>query len=151
MIQLLGRDVLLHPIEQPSLSKGGKLHLPDAYKKRPVKGIVILKGPACKYNEITTGDVVLVNAYSGTKVSLLNEGSFWIVQEDDFECKLLAEPKIRLVDTETLLRLMRECAGELAQKLHRNTKVTPSEVAEEYELMIRNRINDLTLNEGFEF
>lgn len=145
MIQVLDRDILLHPIEQPSMSKGG-LHKPDAWKHKPVKGIVITKGPNCKYKEITHGDVVLVSAYAGEKVTLEDEGIFWLVQEDDIAAKLLAEPKIKLVDTETLKRIIDEVAGEYFQK---NKDVIG--YVNDYIGDLEARLNDLTQNEGMEF
>lgn len=172
MIQPLGRDIVLHPIEQPSMygkkihvtdafiepktdiSAGGLLHLPDAYKKRPVKGVVIAKGKNCIYDEISIGDVVIVSAYAGEKVTLADEGIFWLVQEDDIAAVITAEPKIRLVDTETMERIIKEALGQFVQ--HGNSTLTEYEKgliegATEFSDNLITRLADLTQNEGFEF
>jgi len=74
--------------EEPEKSAGG-LYIPDTAKEKPQKGEVIAAGPGrvtddgkLQKMEIKTGDVVLFEKYSGSKINI-DDVEYLIIKEDD--------------------------------------------------------------------
>ena len=87
-IQPLGDRVLVQPIEQKEVKKGGII-IPDTAKEKPQEGKVcaVGKGKTTEDGKILpmdvkTGDRVLYGKYSGTEVKIDDEDYIIMHQED---------------------------------------------------------------------
>ena len=87
-VKPLGDRVLVQPIEEQEVKKGGII-IPDTAKEKPQEGEVMAVGEG-KYREdgsrqsldVKVGDRVLFGKYSGSEVKLDNE-EFLIMREDE--------------------------------------------------------------------
>ena len=87
-IKPLGDRVLVHPLEEKEVKKGG-ITIPDTAKEKPQEGEVVTLGTG-KHNEegkiieftVKKGDKVLISKYGGTEVKIEGE-SYLIMREDD--------------------------------------------------------------------
>lgn len=80
--------ILVKYSEEAEKSSGG-LYIPDTAKEKPTKGEVIAVGPGritddgkLQKMDIKTGDIVLFDKYSGSKITMENV-DYLIVREDD--------------------------------------------------------------------
>jgi chaperonin GroES len=87
-IQPLADRVLVEPVEQAEVKKGGII-IPDTAKERPQEGKIIAVGPGRvtddgnKINmEVSVGDKILYGKYSGSEVRL-DEKEYLIMRESD--------------------------------------------------------------------
>lgn len=87
-IQPLGDRVLVQPIDEKEVKKGGII-IPDTAKEKPQEAKVIALGTGKHDDEgkiipftVKQGDVVLISKYGGTEVKLDGE-SYLIMREDD--------------------------------------------------------------------
>lgn len=87
-IQPLADRVLVEPLEQSEVKKGGII-IPDTAKERPQEGKIIAVGPGRitddgnKVNmEVAIGDKILYGKYSGSEVKL-DEKEYLIMRESD--------------------------------------------------------------------
>src|SRR5258707_2167696 len=87
-IQHLGDGVLVQPIEEKEVKKGGII-IPDSAKEKPQEGKVIALGTGKIDDEgkkipftVKKGDIVLISKYGGTEVKLDGE-TFTLLREDD--------------------------------------------------------------------
>ena len=82
-IKPLGDRVLVKPLEEKEITKGGII-IPDTAKEKPQRGSVVAAGPGKKDEPMTvkTGDTVLYGKYSGTEITI--EGhDYLIMRESD--------------------------------------------------------------------
>jgi len=86
-IKPLGDRVLVKPLEEKEITKGGII--PDAAKEKPQEAEVIAVGTGKRDDDgkliaftVKVGDKVLVSKYGGTEVKVEGE-SFTIMREDD--------------------------------------------------------------------
>jgi chaperonin GroES len=87
-VKPLGDRVLVQPIEEEEVKKGGII-IPDTAKEKPQEGKVVALGTG-KINEegkkidfqVKKGDRVLISKYGGTEV-VINDDRFLIMREDD--------------------------------------------------------------------
>ena len=87
-LQPLGDRVLVRPLEEKEVKKGGII-IPDTAKEKPTEGEVIAIGTG-KTNDkgekvafvVKVGDKVLISKYGGTEVKLEGE-NYLIMREDD--------------------------------------------------------------------
>src|SRR5436309_15065575 len=87
-IKPLGDRVLVQPIEEQDMKKGGII-IPDTAKEKPQEGKVIALGTG-KVNEegkkidftVKKGDRVLISKYGGTEIKIDDE-NYLIMREDD--------------------------------------------------------------------
>ncbi|MBT3295087.1 MAG: co-chaperone GroES [Verrucomicrobia bacterium] len=87
-IKPLGDRVLVEPVEETEVAKGGII-IPDTAKEKPQEGKIIAVGTG-KLDEdgkvipfnVKKGDIVLMPKYGGTEVKL-NDKTYQIVREDD--------------------------------------------------------------------
>ncbi len=87
-VRPLGDRVLVQPIEEKEVKKGGII-IPDTAKEKPQEGKVIALGTG-KVNEegkkvdftVKKGDKVLISKYGGTEIRIDSE-SYLIMREDD--------------------------------------------------------------------
>jgi chaperonin GroES len=87
-IQPLADRVLVEPLEQAEVKKGGII-IPDTAKERPQEGKIIAVGPGRitddgnKVNlEVAIGDKILYGKYSGSEVRL-EDKEYLIMRESD--------------------------------------------------------------------
>jgi len=86
-IRPLGERVLVEPVEEKEVSKGGII-IPDTAKEKPMEGKVIAIG--IKRDEagkelpfdVKVGDTVLLPKYGGTEVKIDNK-TYQLVREED--------------------------------------------------------------------
>lgn len=87
-VQPLGDRVLVQPLEEKEVKKGGII-IPDTAKEKPQEGTVIAVGPG-KVNDsgkivamnVKKGDKILYGKYSGTDIKLDGEDHLIMPEED---------------------------------------------------------------------
>ncbi len=87
-IKPLGDRVLVEPVEEGEVAKGGII-IPDTAKEKPQEGKIIAvgtgklddDGKVIPFN-VKKGDIVLMPKYGGTEVKL-DDKTYQIVREDD--------------------------------------------------------------------
>jgi chaperonin GroES len=91
--QPLGDRIVIKPIEQEEVSKGG-LVLPDTARERPQEGEVIAAGPGRLTDEgsripmeLAVGDKVLYAKYAGTELKEDDE-DYLVLRESDILAKI---------------------------------------------------------------
>lgn len=87
-IKPLGDRVLVQPIEEKEVKKGGII-IPDSAKEKPQEGVIVALGSGKKDDEgkvipfeVKKGDKVLYSKYGGTEVTIDGE-KFLLMREDD--------------------------------------------------------------------
>lgn len=87
-IKPLGDRVLVKPLEEKEISKGGII-IPDSAKEKPQEAEVVALGTGKRDDDgklveftVKVGDKVLVSKYGGTEVKVEGE-SYTIMREDD--------------------------------------------------------------------
>lgn len=87
-IQPLGDRVLVQPLEEKEVKKGGII-IPDSAKEKPQEGKVIALGTGKIDDEgkkipftVKKGDIVLISKYGGTEIKLDGE-TYTLLREDD--------------------------------------------------------------------
>ena len=87
-IRPLGDRVLVKPIEEAEVKKGGII-IPDTAKEKPQEGEVVALGTGKRDEDgklidftVKKGDKVLISKYGGTEVKL-DGTSYLIMREDD--------------------------------------------------------------------
>jgi chaperonin GroES len=87
-VRPLGDRVLVHPIEEKEVKKGGII-IPDTAKEKPQEGEVVALGTG-KLDEkgnkveftVKKGDRVLISKYGGTEIKIEDQ-NYLIMREDD--------------------------------------------------------------------
>jgi chaperonin GroES len=87
-VKPLGDRVLVHPVEQEEVKKGGII-IPDTAKEKPQEGKVVAVGPGKKddngkviHLDVKKGDRVLYSKYGGTEIKIDGK-DYLIMREDD--------------------------------------------------------------------
>lgn len=86
-IKPLGARVLVEPIEEQEVTKGGII-IPDTAKEKPMQGKVIAVGVKRDEDgkelafDVKVGDTVLLPKYGGTEVKI-NDKEYQLVREED--------------------------------------------------------------------
>ena len=87
-IKPLGDRVLVSPIEEKEMQKGGII-IPDTAKEKPQEGEIVAVGPGKTTDDgktiamaVKKGDKVIYGKYSGTEVKLDGE-DYLLMREDD--------------------------------------------------------------------
>jgi chaperonin GroES len=88
MIKPIGDRVLVQPLEEQEVKKGGII-IPDTAKEKPQEGKVIAVGTGKTDDngkkipfEVKKGDKVLISKYGGTEVKIDGD-NYLIMREDD--------------------------------------------------------------------
>jgi len=87
-VRPLGDRVLVHPLEEKEVKKGGII-IPDSAKEKPQEGEIVALGTG-KLDEngkkieftVKKGDKVLISKYGGTEIKVDGE-NYLIMREDD--------------------------------------------------------------------
>ncbi|MCB1102573.1 MAG: co-chaperone GroES [Verrucomicrobia bacterium] len=92
-IQPLGDRVLVEPIKEKEVSKGGII-IPDSAKEKPMEGKVIAIGTGKKDDKgndtvfhVKAGDKILMPKYGGTEVKI-DDKEYQILRQDDILAKI---------------------------------------------------------------
>lgn len=87
-IKPLGDRVLVEPVEEQAVKKGGII-IPDSAKEKPQEGIVVALGTGKTDDngkkvpfEVSKGDKVLVSKYGGTEIKIDGK-EYKILNSDD--------------------------------------------------------------------
>lgn len=86
-IRPLGDRVLVEPVEEKEVSKGGII-IPDTAKEKPMQGKVVAVGKKVDDDgkevafDVKVGDMVLLPKYGGTEVKI-NDKTYQLVREED--------------------------------------------------------------------
>ncbi len=87
-VRPLGDRVLVQPIEQEEVKKGGII-IPDTAKEKPQEGKVVAVGPGKRDDngkliamDVKKGDRVLISKYGGTEIKIDGK-DYLIMREDD--------------------------------------------------------------------
>ena len=86
-IRPLGDRVLVEPIDQKEVTKGGII-IPDSAKEKPIEGKVIAVGKKRDDDgkeiafDVKVNDKVLLPKYGGTEVKI-NDKTYQLVREED--------------------------------------------------------------------
>ncbi len=88
MIKPIGDRVLVQPLEEQEVKKGGII-IPDSAKEKPQEGKIVAIGTGKTDDngkkipfEVKKGDKVLISKYGGTEVKINGE-NYLIMREDD--------------------------------------------------------------------
>ena len=97
-IKPLGDRVLVHPLEEKEVKKGGII-IPDTAKEKPQEGQVVALGTGKRDDdgklipfEVKVGDIVLTAKYGGTEVKI-DDKEYQLVREEDLLGVLVDEEK----------------------------------------------------------
>jgi len=143
----IGNDVIIHPIEHQEMI--GSLYIPDPAKKRINQGIIVAKGPACKDTDVEIADHVLFSGYTGDQVTLEESGQFYVIPETHV-IAVLGKSNVRLMDTETIKRIIQERFGEKSV-VAAGSMINSQEFLKGLEQDLLDRIDTFIIAEGFEF
>jgi len=87
-VKPLGDRVLVEPVEEKEIKKGGII-IPDTAKEKPTEGIIIALGTGKTDDdgkkipfEVKKGDRVLISKYGGTEIKL-DDKEYKILNSDD--------------------------------------------------------------------
>ena len=87
-IQPLGDRVLVKPLEQKEMKRGGII-IPDSAKEKPQEGLVVSTGKGKTTEDgkilpmdVKAGDKILYGKYSGSEIKLDDE-EYLIMHQDD--------------------------------------------------------------------
>ena len=142
----LGNDVIIHPFEYPA--KIGLIFVPDPSKKRVNQGIIIAKGPLVS-DDVDTADHVFFSGYTGDKIVLEGSGEFFVIPESHLICKVEGS-NVRLMDTETVKRIIQERFGEI-RSMNIEGDNNFLDYVDDWEESLLDRIDTITIAEGWEF
>jgi len=111
-LSLLENKIAVIPLDEPE--KIGHIWIPDQAKQRTDQGIVRFKGPDVK--ELFLGDHVLFSGYTGTKISVQDEGVFIVMREDDVMARLDDEDSEPLLSFTAIKNFLDEVEGEFRSR-----------------------------------
>jgi chaperonin GroES len=87
-VKPLGDRVLVQPIEQDEVKKGGII-IPDTAKEKPQEGKIVALGTGKRDEdgklipfEVKKGDRVLISKYGGTEIKI-DDKNYLIMREED--------------------------------------------------------------------
>lgn len=144
-------EVVVRPLEHSA--KIGHIHVPDTVqrKRKLNNGIVVAIGPlVSQFCKLEIGDHVGYGAYDGTQIALEN-GLFHILHEDSIMCRYIPSD-VRLIDTQTMKKLIQERFGEVMKENMERTLMHRWQMTDiqSWESAILDRIDTLPIAEGFE-
>ena len=113
MTLVMVRDKLaVIPLKDPDMI--GSLYVPERAKQKPDQGIVKYRGPECKH--IRVGQHVVFSNYTGTKVSVEDEGELYIMREPDVIALMDDEEAQTTFPFTKIISLIEKVEGEMHQR-----------------------------------
>ena len=113
MTLVMVRDkIAVIPFQDPDMI--GSLYIPEKAKQRPDQGIVKYRGPDCKH--LRVGQHVIFSAYTGTKVSVEDEGELYIMREPDVIALMDDEEAQTTFPFVKVISLIEKVEGEMHQR-----------------------------------
>lgn len=142
-MQLLRDKLAVIPISDPS--KIGNVIIPDKAKQRDDQGVVVYRGPDVK--EVKVGDHVFFSGYTGSKVTLADQGVYLMMEERDILAILRHDKDSPppLLSYSQLESVVWGVEGDL------KVKGLDDQIVERVCGEILARVNALTYSEGLEF
>ena len=142
MTLIMVRDKLaVIPIKDPDMV--GSLYIPEKAKQRPDQGIVKYRGPKCEH--IRVGHHVVFSAYTGTKLSVEDEGVLYIMREPDIIALMDDEEATTTFPFEKIMSYIDKVEGEMNQRFG---EVGPIMA---FAQLLRTEIGDQFYSEGLEW
>ncbi len=113
MTLVMVRDkIAVIPLKDPDMV--GSLYIPEKAKQRPDQGIVKYRGPECKH--IRVGQHVIFSSYTGTKISVEDEGELYIMREPDVIDLMDDEEAQTTFPFTKVISLIEKVEGEMHQR-----------------------------------
>ncbi|KKL74252.1 hypothetical protein LCGC14_2066750 [marine sediment metagenome] len=113
MTLVMVRDkIAVIPFQDPDMI--GSLYIPEKAKQRPDQGIVKYRGPKCEH--IRVGQHVIFSAYTGTKISVEDEGELYIMREPDVVALMDDEEAQTTFPFTKIITLIDKVEGEMHQR-----------------------------------
>ncbi len=113
MSLVMVRDkIAVIPLKDPDMI--GSLYVPEKAKQRPDQGIVKYRGPKCEH--IRVGQHVIFSAYTGTKISVEDEGELYIMRAPDVVALMDDEEAQTTFPFTKIITLIDKVEGEMHQR-----------------------------------
>ena len=142
MTLVMVRDKLaVIPLKDPDMI--GSLYIPERAKQRPDQGIVKYRGPECKY--IRVGQHVVFSNYTGTKISVEDEGELYIMREPDVIALMDDEEAQTTFPFVKIISLIEKVEGEMHQRFGDVGPVMT------FAQLLRTEVEDQFYSEGLEW
>jgi len=136
-IRTLKDNVAIVPIEDDEMR--GSLYIPDQAKQKVDQGVIVYKGPDVK--ELRVGQHVLFSGYTGDKISVEDDGIYFIIPEDYIIAILIDDNRGVLFPLGVIRDIINERLGELNQ----------SPVLTDFAKSLNDRLDTYITDKGFEF
>lgn len=104
-LRLLKDKVAIIPIEDPDITPAG-LIIPESAKQRVDQGVVKYRGPGVE--SVRVGDHVVFSSYSGSKITVSDEGYLYIMDESDIQAILTDGASVTMVPLFTVERIIQK-------------------------------------------
>jgi co-chaperonin GroES (HSP10) len=142
-IRTLKDNVAIVPIEDDE--KRGSLYIPEQAQQRVDQGVIVYKGPDVK--ELEIGQHVLFSGYTGDKISIEDDGIYFIIPEDYIIAIIIDDGASLILPVGTIKGIIKARLGELRSRPSWEDVVTADEFAED----IMDRLDSYITDAGFEF
>jgi co-chaperonin GroES (HSP10) len=141
-IRTLKDNVAIVPIEDDEMR--GSLYIPEQAKQKVDQGVIVYKGPDVR--ELQVGQHVLFSGYTGDKISVEDEGIYYIIPEDYIIAILVDDERAMLFPLGVVKDVIRGRLGEWA-------KIYPDEMlgVQDFADTLMDRLDSYITDKGFEF
>jgi co-chaperonin GroES (HSP10) len=141
-IRTLKDNVAIVPIEDDEMR--GSLYIPEQAKQKVDQGVIVYKGPDVR--ELQVGQHVLFSGYTGDKISVEDEGIYYIIPEDYIIAILVDDERAMLFPLGVVKDVIRGRLGEWA-------KIYPDEMlgVKDFADTLMDRLDSYITDKGFEF
>ena len=141
-IRTLKDNVAIVPIEDDEMR--GSLYIPDQAKQKVDQGVIVYKGPDVV--ELRVGQHVLFSGYTGDKISVEDDGIYYIIPEDYIIAVLIDDDRGVLFPLGVVRDIIRERLGELNQSYPEDAEIHSMVCT-----ALNDRFDTYITDKGFEF
>lgn len=141
-IRTLKDNVAIVPIEDDE--KRGSLYIPEQAQQRVDQGVIVYKGPDVK--ELEIGQHVLFSGYTGDKISIEDDGIYFIIPEDYIIAIIIDDGASLILPVGTIKGIIKARLGEWTNKSPED--ISPIKAFAED---IMDRLDSYITDAGFEF
>lgn len=87
-----GDRIIILPMPMEEKTAGG-IFIPDTAKERPLKGVVVAKGPGSEDHpvEVVVGEIIIFGKYSGSEYIFRGQ-EYLIMRNSDVQCEVIELP-----------------------------------------------------------
>ena len=142
-IRTLKDNVAIVPIEDDEMR--GSLYIPDQAKQKVDQGVIVYKGPDVK--ELRVGQHVLFSGYTGDKISVEDDGIYFIIPEDYIIAILIDDNRGVLFPLGVIRDIINERLGEYTIGAV-SDELGP---VENFAKSLNDRLDTYITDKGFEF